>query len=49
MNYFGTVATLQGVRPLLARSAAPRAVAVTSMVRRARVPLAPSGRQQAND
>jgi NAD(P)-dependent dehydrogenase (short-subunit alcohol dehydrogenase family) len=32
MNYFGTLATLNGLRPLLARSAAPRAVAVSSMV-----------------
>ncbi|MTD13444.1 SDR family oxidoreductase [Nakamurella sp. YIM 132087] len=30
INYFGTVALLDGLRPLLARSAAPRAVAVTS-------------------
>lgn len=29
-NYFGAVATLEGLRPLLARSAAPRAVAVSS-------------------
>ncbi|WP_280402640.1 SDR family oxidoreductase [Nocardia carnea] len=29
-NYFGTVATLEGLRPLLAESAAPRAVAVSS-------------------
>jgi NAD(P)-dependent dehydrogenase (short-subunit alcohol dehydrogenase family) len=29
-NYFGAVATLQGLRPLLAQSAAPRAVAVSS-------------------
>ncbi|MGW1737587.1 SDR family oxidoreductase [Nocardia sp. NPDC001965] len=29
-NYFGTVATLAGLRPLLARSPAPRAVAVSS-------------------
>ena len=29
-NYFGTVATLEGLRPLLARSSAPRAVAVSS-------------------
>ncbi|MFC7621353.1 SDR family oxidoreductase [Microlunatus sp. GCM10028923] len=29
-NYFGTVATLEGLRPMLARSAAPRAVAVSS-------------------
>lgn len=29
-NYFGAVATLQGLRPLLARSSAPRAVAVSS-------------------
>jgi NAD(P)-dependent dehydrogenase (short-subunit alcohol dehydrogenase family) len=29
-NYFGTVATLEGLRPLLARSKAPRAVAVSS-------------------
>ncbi len=29
-NYFGAVATLDGLRPLLARSAAPRAVAVSS-------------------
>ncbi len=31
VNYFGTVATLEGVRPLMASSPAPRAVAVTSM------------------
>jgi NAD(P)-dependent dehydrogenase (short-subunit alcohol dehydrogenase family) len=31
VNYFGAVATLEGLRPLLERSAAPRAVAVTSM------------------
>jgi NAD(P)-dependent dehydrogenase (short-subunit alcohol dehydrogenase family) len=31
VNYFGTLATLEGLRPLLARSAAPRAVAVSSM------------------
>ncbi len=31
INYFGTLATLEGLRPLLAGSAAPRAVAVTSM------------------
>ncbi|MET0830564.1 MAG: SDR family oxidoreductase [Microbacterium sp.] len=31
VNYFGTVATLDGLRPLLATSAAPRAVAVSSM------------------
>jgi len=31
VNYFGTVATLQGLRPLLLGSSAPRAVAVTSM------------------
>jgi NAD(P)-dependent dehydrogenase (short-subunit alcohol dehydrogenase family) len=29
-NYFGTVATLEGLRPLLAQSEAPRAVAVSS-------------------
>lgn len=29
-NYFGTVATLEGLRPLLARSDSPRAVAVSS-------------------
>ncbi|WP_084532827.1 SDR family oxidoreductase [Nocardia fusca] len=29
-NYFGAVATLEGLRPLLARSDAPRAVAVSS-------------------
>lgn len=29
-NYFGAVATLEGLRPLLARSAAPRAVVVSS-------------------
>ncbi|MFC4060457.1 SDR family oxidoreductase [Planomonospora corallina] len=29
-NYFGTVATLEGLRPLLAQSDAPRAVAVSS-------------------
>ena len=31
VNFFGTVATLQGLRPLLAGSPAPRAVAVSSM------------------
>lgn len=31
VNYFGTVATLEGLRPLLLKSAAPRAVAVSSM------------------
>jgi len=32
MNYFGSLATLNGLRPLLADSEAPRAVAVSSMV-----------------
>ena len=31
VNYFGMVATLEGLRPLLAGSAAPRAVGVSSM------------------
>jgi NAD(P)-dependent dehydrogenase (short-subunit alcohol dehydrogenase family) len=31
LNFFGAVATLERVRPLLARSAAPRAVAVSSI------------------
>lgn len=31
VNHFGTVATLEGLRPLLGRSAAPRAVAVSSL------------------
>ena len=31
VNFFGAVATLTGLRPLLARSATPRAVAVTSV------------------
>lgn len=31
VNFFGTVATLEGLRPLLAGSAAPRAVLVSSM------------------
>jgi NAD(P)-dependent dehydrogenase (short-subunit alcohol dehydrogenase family) len=31
LNFFGAVATLEGLRPLLARSAAPRAVAVSSI------------------
>jgi NAD(P)-dependent dehydrogenase (short-subunit alcohol dehydrogenase family) len=31
VNYFGMIATLEGLRPLLAMSEAPRAVAVTSM------------------
>lgn len=31
VNYFGMVATLEGLRPLLARSNAPRAVGVASM------------------
>ena len=30
INYFGTVATLDGLRPLLARSSRPRAVAISS-------------------
>jgi NAD(P)-dependent dehydrogenase (short-subunit alcohol dehydrogenase family) len=31
VNYFGAVATLEGLRPLLARSSAPRAVATASL------------------
>jgi NAD(P)-dependent dehydrogenase (short-subunit alcohol dehydrogenase family) len=31
LNFFGAVATLEGLRPLLRRSAAPRAVAVSSI------------------
>jgi NAD(P)-dependent dehydrogenase (short-subunit alcohol dehydrogenase family) len=31
LNFFGAVATLNGLRPLLSRSAAPRAVAVSSI------------------
>jgi NAD(P)-dependent dehydrogenase (short-subunit alcohol dehydrogenase family) len=31
LNFFGAVATLEGLRPLLAKSAAPRAVAVSSI------------------
>ena len=31
VNYYGTIATLEGLRPLLAASAAPRAVATASM------------------
>ncbi len=31
LNFFGAVATLEGLRPLLAHSAAPRAVAVSSI------------------
>lgn len=31
VNYFGMIATLEGLRPLLASSPAPRAVGVTSM------------------
>ena len=31
LNFFGTVATLQGLRPMLAKSTAPRAVAVSSI------------------
>lgn len=31
LNFFGAVATLEGLRPLLARSEAPRAVAVSSV------------------
>jgi NAD(P)-dependent dehydrogenase (short-subunit alcohol dehydrogenase family) len=31
INFFGTVATLDGLRPMLSSSAAPRAVAVSSM------------------
>jgi NAD(P)-dependent dehydrogenase (short-subunit alcohol dehydrogenase family) len=31
INYYGAIATLEGLRPLLLRSAAPRAVAVSSI------------------
>ena len=31
LNFFGAVATLAGLRPLLARSAAPRAIAISSI------------------
>ncbi|WP_223190341.1 SDR family oxidoreductase [Nonomuraea terrae] len=31
LNFFGTIATLEGLRPLLAASGAPRAVAVSSL------------------
>lgn len=31
LNFFGAIATLRGLRPLLAKSAAPRAVAVSSI------------------
>lgn len=31
VNYFGAIGTLSGLRPLLARSAAPRAAAISSM------------------
>ena len=31
LNFFGTVATLEGLRPLLSASAAPRAVAISSI------------------
>lgn len=31
LNFFGAVATLEGLRPMLAKSAAPRAVAVSSI------------------
>jgi NAD(P)-dependent dehydrogenase (short-subunit alcohol dehydrogenase family) len=31
LNYFGAIATLEGLRPLLAKSKAPRAVAVSSI------------------
>ncbi|HLZ74853.1 SDR family oxidoreductase [Phenylobacterium sp.] len=31
LNFFGTVATLEGLRPLLAKSEAPRAVAISSV------------------
>jgi hypothetical protein len=31
VNYFGALATLEGLRPLLANSAAPRAVATASI------------------
>ena len=31
VNYFGTIATLEGLRPLLAKSPSPRAVATASM------------------
>jgi len=41
LNYFGAVATLEGLRPLLAKSTAPRAVAVSSIasLRPPHVPL----------
>ena len=32
INFYGAVATLEGLRPLLAKSAAPRAVAISSIV-----------------
>src|SRR5215469_4028591 len=31
LNFFGAIATLEGLRPLLAKSTAPRAVAVSSI------------------
>lgn len=34
VNYFGAVATLEGLRPLLARSSHPRAVAIVSTAAR---------------
>jgi len=40
LNFFGAVATLEGLRPLLERSAAPRAVAVSSIAA-LRPPYAP--------
>lgn len=38
LNFFGAVATLEGLRPLLANSAAPRAVAVSSIASLRRAP-----------
>jgi hypothetical protein len=32
INHFGVIATLQGLRPLLLKSTAPRAVAVSSII-----------------
>jgi NAD(P)-dependent dehydrogenase (short-subunit alcohol dehydrogenase family) len=38
LNFFGAVATLEGLRPLLENSSAPRAVAVSSIASLARTP-----------
>jgi NAD(P)-dependent dehydrogenase (short-subunit alcohol dehydrogenase family) len=48
LNFFGAVATLEGLRPLLEASAAPRAVAVSSVASLKPPPLSQYGRSGRN-